>query len=93
MLALCMREATTNILKHSQAKHCSITIQCQNGQYRLVIKDDGIGLQRQGLGNGISSIKERMHLLQGYALIEGSVPTGTTVLCSIPIQGGKESPI
>ncbi|WP_235473627.1 sensor histidine kinase [Lysinibacillus macroides] len=92
MLALCVREATTNILKHSKAKNCRITIQCQNGQYTLAIKDDGIGLQNKGFGNGINSMQERMHVLQGYALFEGDTTTGTSVLFSIPIQNGKEPP-
>jgi len=90
MLALCVREATTNMLKHSKAKNCQITIQCQNGQYRLIIKDDGIGIQQKGLGNGINSMKERMYALQGDAMFEGNTPTGTRVLFSIPIQDGKE---
>ena len=93
MLALCVREATTNMLKHSHAQNCQITIQCQNGQYSLAIIDDGIGLQYKGLGNGIHSMKERMHVLQGDAIIEGNTTTGTSVLFSIPIQDGKEPPI
>ncbi|MGE7113059.1 sensor histidine kinase [Lysinibacillus sp. NPDC047702] len=93
MLALCVREATTNMLKHSHAQNCQITIQCQNGQYSLAIIDDGIGLQHKGLGNGIHSMKERMHVLQGDAIIEGNTMTGTSVLFSIPIQDGKEPPI
>lgn len=90
MLALCVREATTNILKHSQAKKCHITIHCHTGQYTLVMKDDGIGLQSQGRGNGIHSIKERMHMLQGYAMIDSDTPTGTSVILTLPIQDGKE---
>lgn len=90
MLALCVRESTTNILKHSQAKKCHFTIQCCAGHYTLVIKDDGIGLQSQGRGNGIHSIKERMHMLQGYALIESDTPIGTSVTLTLPIQDGKE---
>ncbi|WP_420798395.1 sensor histidine kinase [Lysinibacillus cavernae] len=92
MLALCVREATTNMLKHSQAKKCQITIHCQNGQYTLVIKDDGIGLQQKGLGNGITSMKERMQILQGQAIIESNASTGTSVSLIIPIQDGKELP-
>jgi len=92
MLALCVREATTNMLKHSQAQNCQMTIHCQKGQYTITIQDDGIGLQHKGLGNGINSMKERMHILQGYAMIEGNTTTGTSVLFSIPIQDGKEPP-
>lgn len=92
MLALCVREATTNMLKHSQAQNCQITIQCQNGQYSLAIIDDGIGFQHKGLGNGIHSMKERMQVLQGDTIIESNTPAGTCVTFNIPIQDGKEPP-
>ncbi len=90
MLALCVREATTNIVKHSQAKKCHIIIQYHTGQYTLIMKDDGIGLQQKGFGNGIHSMKERMHILQGYATINSNTPTGTSVTLTLPIQDGKE---
>lgn len=90
MLALCVREATTNILKHSEAKKCHMAIHCHNGLYTLEMKDDGIGLSHKGLGNGIHSMKERMQVLQGSATVENNTPTGTSVILTIPIQDGKE---
>lgn len=90
MLALCVREATTNMLKHSQAQNCNIEIECRNRQFTIAIQDDGIGLEQKGLGNGMNSMKERMRVLQGYALFEGGTGTGTLVIFSIPIQDGKE---
>lgn len=90
MLALCVREATTNMLKHSQAQNCQMQIHCRNTQYTITIQDDGIGLEQKGLGNGMNSMKERMRVLQGDALFEGDTKTGTKVLFSIPIQDGKE---
>ncbi|MGC7928601.1 MULTISPECIES: sensor histidine kinase [Lysinibacillus] len=90
MLALCVREATTNMLKHSQAQNCNIEIECRNRQFTIAIQDDGIGLEQKGLGNGMNSMKERMRVLQGCALFEGGTRTGTLVIFSIPIQDGKE---
>jgi len=90
MLALCVREATTNMLKHSQAQNCNIEIECRNRQFTIAIQDDGIGLEQKGLGNGMNSMKERMRVLQGYAIFEGGTRTGTLVIFSIPIQDGKE---
>lgn len=63
MLALCLREATTNLLKHSQARNCKVEIDCSDHMYCLKISDDGVGLENKGLGNGITSIKERMNAL------------------------------
>ncbi len=92
MLALCVREATTNMLKHSQAQNCHMQIHCRTRQYTIAIQDDGIGLEQKGLGNGMSSMKERMRVLQGNALFEDNTKTGTKVILSIPIQDGKEPP-
>ncbi|WP_446936361.1 histidine kinase [Lysinibacillus fusiformis] len=92
MLALCVREATTNMLKHSHAQNCHMQIHCRTRQYTIAIQDDGIGLEQKGLGNGMNSMKERMRVLQGDALFEDNTKTGTKVILSIPIQDGKEPP-
>lgn len=90
MLALCLREATTNLIKHSQAKKCSVEIDCIDHLYCLQISDDGIGLEKQGLGNGISSMKERMNALLGTASINNVVTGGTVVTFKLPIQYSRK---
>lgn len=85
MLALCLREATTNLIKHSQARNCKIEINFSDHIYCLKISDDGVGLENQGLGNGISSMKERMNALQGSATIDNNASGGTIVTLNLPI--------
>ena len=86
MLSLCLREATTNIIKHSQAKKCQIDISIINGILKINIVDDGVGLHFQGHGNGLSSMKERMNALLGTASIENLPTDGTIVTLTLPIQ-------
>ncbi|EON72123.1 nitrate/nitrite sensor protein [Lysinibacillus sphaericus OT4b.31] len=93
MLALCVREATTNILKHSQAKSCIVEIDYSDHIYQLDILDNGIGLKNQGLGNGISSMKERMTILQGTATIDNFSHGGTIVSLKLPFQHYRKEPI
>ncbi|WP_369436026.1 sensor histidine kinase [Lysinibacillus fusiformis] len=93
MLSLCVREATTNIIKHSQAKSCHVEIDYIDHVYELNIIDDGIGLTNQGLGNGISSMKERMTILQGTATIDNLSNTGTLVSFKLPFQHYRKEPI
>ncbi|MFJ7736274.1 sensor histidine kinase [Lysinibacillus sp. NPDC097287] len=90
MLALCLREATTNLIKHSQAKTCIVEINCIDHLYYLKISDDGIGLENQGLGNGISSMKERMNALQGTASIDNTATGGTIVTLKLPILHSRK---
>jgi two-component system sensor histidine kinase DesK len=51
VLVLALREAVTNVVRHSQASHCQIQL-CQiDGAYRLNIRDDGRGgVVEQGMG-------------------------------------------
>nr|WP_053583577.1 sensor histidine kinase [Lysinibacillus contaminans] len=90
MLALCLREATTNLIKHSQAKNCIVEIDCIDHIYCLKISDDGVGLVNQGLGNGISSMKERMSALQGTASIKNIATGGTIVTFKLSIQHSRK---
>ncbi|MFE3573476.1 histidine kinase [Lysinibacillus sp. NPDC059133] len=92
MLSLCLREATTNIIKHSQAKKCQIAINVINGVLTFNIIDDGIGLHNQGHGNGLSSMKERMNALQGHASIDNLPVGGTIVTLTLPIQHYRKEP-
>jgi len=42
-LAWCLREAVTNVVRHSGAKHCRISLTSQPGSVTLVVSDDGRG--------------------------------------------------
>ncbi len=89
MIALSVKEAMTNIIKHSEAKQCTVILETINDVYFVKIMDDGIGLLKQDVGNGIQSIKERMQTLQGKAIVENSSSGGTTVILQLPLRPGK----
>lgn len=92
MIALSVREAVTNIIRHSQAQQCNILIEKKKKFYQIVIKDDGIGLFNSTVGNGIQSIKERMKAIQGSANIDNITVGGTVVTLTLPINyKGKEN--
>jgi two-component system sensor histidine kinase DesK len=91
MLALSVREAITNIIKHSQAKQCSIRMETGENYFCVTIIDDGVGLVKKEGGNGIQSMRERMEALHGSLLIHPSPGQGTAVSLKLPIrQQGKE---
>jgi two-component system sensor histidine kinase DesK len=64
VLAWATREAVTNILRHSQARWCSITATHHDAMVRLEIVNDGAGPQRP-LGNGLTGLAERAASLAG----------------------------
>jgi two-component system sensor histidine kinase DesK len=42
-LAWCLREAVTNVVRHSAAKNCRISLTDQSGVMTLTVRDDGTG--------------------------------------------------
>jgi len=69
-LAWIIREGTTNVMRHSKAKHCHISLKTQQEQLTLMIHDDGTvndtmdNIAEHYLGTGISSMRQRCHAIQ-----------------------------
>ncbi|AKU18902.1 hypothetical protein VV02_13095 [Luteipulveratus mongoliensis] len=55
LFAWTVREATTNIIRHSAARHATITV----GPTSISIQDDGHGPQGDASGNGLRGLRER----------------------------------
>lgn len=83
VLALILREAVTNILRHSQARACRVALFRTDGAYRLEIADDGRGgVHEEGVG--MRSIRTRAEALGGTAVWNSA--TGTQLRVSLPID-------
>lgn len=85
MAALSVREAITNIIKHSEANQCTITPYIESEYYCLQVSDNGNGSLKQGEGNGLQSMKERMAMLQGDIQITSSQGKGTVITFKVPL--------
>jgi two-component system sensor histidine kinase DesK len=87
MLALSLREAFTNIIKHSRAAVCTVQMGLSRHEYEIAVVDDGIGMAGQdGGGHGIDSIRERMRLVQGSAVIASSPEGGFAITLRVPVK-------
>lgn len=83
VLALIVREAVTNILRHSRAEACRFALCRADGTYRLEISDDGCGGgHREGVG--MRSIRTRAEALGGTAV--WSSAAGTHLAVSLPLD-------
>ncbi|WP_235038140.1 sensor histidine kinase [Microbacterium sp. 18062] len=67
-----VREATTNVLRHSRARHVRIEV----APGSLAIEDDGVGVSGDA-GNGMRGMAERAHAA-GASLRVDAVPAGGT---------------
>ncbi|MGG0218513.1 sensor histidine kinase [Bacillus mycoides] len=92
ILGMCLREAVTNIVKHSKATECIVSVLESQGELILKVEDNGVGLENQNHdGNGIRGMKERIALIDGFVEL-GTINPGTLLIVKVPvvIRTGKD---
>ena len=76
VLAWAVREATTNVVRHSRARACAITLSTNADGVSLQVDDDGVALPTgNGDGAGLAGLAERAGRLHG-TLEAGVRPEG-----------------
>ena len=84
----CVLELINNILKHANARQVVIELVQTDGQYILLITDDGTGIDQQKtpvMGKGLENIRQRMNSLNGTFTIRSlRHKKGTTVTLRVP---------
>jgi two-component system sensor histidine kinase DesK len=80
--SLALREAVTNVIRHSAAKQCHIRFYAQDGSALMEVQDDGRGGDAP-FGNGLMGMRERIQALGGVLLREGG--HGTRLMIKLPI--------
>jgi signal transduction histidine kinase len=86
-----LREAVSNIIKHSGASRCIVQSMIAEGDFQLVIQDNGRGIPleldgRLDRGHGMSSMKHRAKQLQGQCLVESGPGYGTVIRLTLPLE-------
>ncbi len=90
-----LREATSNIIKHSGASYCSVRCQVADGDFQLVVQDNGAGITgehdgRLDRGHGMATMKQRAKQLQGQCLVESGPGFGTVIRLTLPLDRALE---
>jgi signal transduction histidine kinase len=90
-----LREAVSNIIKHSGASHCKVRCAIQGTQFGINIQDNGRGIPMEldgklDRGHGMSSMKHRAKQMQGQCLVESGPGYGTVIRLTLPL--GPEVP-
>jgi signal transduction histidine kinase len=96
-ISLCLfrvlQEALQNAAKHSGSKHFQVLLACETNQIDLTVHDGGVGFQPeeafQGRGLGLTSMKERLKLVEGELQINSRLHEGTTLRARVPISSKK----
>ncbi|MNI43368.1 Sensor histidine kinase DesK [compost metagenome] len=85
VLSMCLKEAVTNVVKHSSASVCTLTFEKTSSELLMKVQDNGVGLAKDlktVTGNGLQGMKERLEFVNGSLEIVSS--EGTTVITRIP---------
>ena len=88
-VALALREAVTNVVRHSGAERCKVEFWQAEGLFQLRVTDDGRGGDHSA-GHGLGGMRERIEALGGTVAWEGS--DGTTVRLRVPTTGDRTTP-
>ncbi|WHY76964.1 sensor histidine kinase [Neobacillus sp. WH10] len=91
IVGMCVREAATNVVKHSRATHCSISIKLFSEKMNIVIRDDGMGVRNNHpFGNGLRGMEERLALVDGVLALSNH--NGAVLEINVPIIIKAEAP-
>src|SRR5689334_14989685 len=97
VLAWCLREAVTNVIRHSRARHCRLRLTERLGEVSLEVTDDGRGFsgpakdsakdsaKAAATGSGLRGISERLSAVGGHlSLGQGDNSRGFRLTAIVP---------
>src|SRR5690606_20019130 len=95
VLALALREAITNVVRHAGATKCSATLEADSAYVMLTVQDDGRGAAEPAAaaddarapGFGLSAMRERARALGGFVTLEptaSAAGSGTRLVVALP---------
>jgi two-component system sensor histidine kinase DesK len=86
-LAWCLREAVTNVVRHSSAKNCHIGLGRQSGAMTLTVRDDGTGHVPDASvdpGSGLHGLAERLCAVGGSLELRPDIGPGFCLIATVP---------
>ncbi|WP_106401220.1 sensor histidine kinase [Actinocorallia populi] len=92
VLAWSVREGTTNVIRHSEATECSISLSGADGEVLLTMENDGVpvGRNEEPHGNGLAGIRDRLSSLGGR--MEARVLSGGRFRLSVRLPADERQP-
>jgi len=85
-----LQEALKNAVKHSGVKRVEVQVVEQSNEVHLLVRDSGNGFDieaaRQGSGLGLTSMQERVRLVNGTIAFESKPMAGTTIHVRVPFK-------
>ncbi|ERN51419.1 sensor histidine kinase [Alkalihalophilus marmarensis] len=85
VVTMCLKEAVTNVIKHSEATSCKVVIKELPEELQITVQDNGIGIndkEESNDGTGLLGIRERLEFVNGS--LEITAVDGTTLDIRVP---------
>ena len=85
VVSMCVKEAVTNVVKHSGASSCSITVEDTETELAVKVEDNGVGISKtsnRSQKSGLQGMRERLEFINGHLQIFEE--NGTTILIKVP---------
>jgi PAS domain S-box-containing protein len=98
-ISLCLfrvlQEAMSNAVKHSGERRFEVALDCTLDQLHLTVADQGAGFDAQTVpsrgGLGLTSMRERVRLVNGTFAVDSKPMGGTTVHVWVPLASDQIS--
>jgi len=88
VLALALREAVTNVVRHAAAQRCNVSLKRKESLCTLEVADDGCGAAGPE-GNGLRGMRERLEALGGSLRLLSS--NGTRLIIDLPLASAASA--
>ena len=93
-LAWCLREAVTNVVRHSGAANCRLSLGRRGESLALTVRDDGSGhlCHPQAPGSGLRGMSERLSAVGGSLELRLDEDPGFCLSAMVPAGGAGSAP-
>jgi PAS domain S-box-containing protein len=85
-----VQEASNNTMKHSGVRHIEVQLREESNEIHLVVTDTGRGFNLEesarGKGLGLTSMRERVRLMNGTISIDSQPTVGTIIQVRVPLE-------
>jgi two-component system, NarL family, sensor histidine kinase DesK len=92
-LAWCLREAVTNVVRHSGGRTCRIGLSRRGGTLTLEVRDDGHGhVGAEPTGTGLRGMSERLGAVGGGLELRPADSPGFRLIATVPATAAPAAP-
>ncbi len=85
-LVAVLREALSNIARHSGATNATVDLEVGADRLRLQVSDNGVGLPEERKESGLANAKRRAQMLGGTVELTTNEPSGTVFTWVVPLS-------